>query len=574
MERAERNPSCLICRRRKKLEPPISGLVAIMCALAAPFYYARIAIAAGEEEEEDLDPNIQFFNAGRGWVGTALKAVFLAGSIQGTETLMTQILLHDYYLRVGDYAQAFLVSGMVARHFQLLQFSLEYDTDITCRTSKMKASAKETRRRVGWACYLLDALIECGVDQLRFVSATDIQVQLPCSEELFVRNIPVPTETLPQGQVLPFVNKQSFLADSATANLDLRAYYIRAVVIRSKILRYVKHLQREIPWEDTSQFAQLRNELQALEGSIPDHYKMSPENTCLLKMAGRLNLYFGLHILLAQTYNDLYRVGISRLVFPHSATKWIRENAPGEFLHLCHRMCLTKAVAIASWLQDLWRCDKESLIDLPYAVHAQICSSVLVTTLISWRRFAAEPVLPWLSLDDYRSMLQSNIQILGFLKRYFKAELFHESAAQALKQFNRVNGTPSLNPMANALIRSNVAAPASQTAQSGALEYILNPLGTYPMARTQILDPHQTKAIHGEDSPQSDVEPPAPSSTGPVETIEERLIAENTAIMADNNVLGPMRCELLNWEDELQLMMGMGYPTFMDDSSTQWNYDY
>ncbi|KAL2856097.1 hypothetical protein BJX68DRAFT_253328 [Aspergillus pseudodeflectus] len=551
-----------------------------MCALAAPFYYGRLAGAA---DEGATNPATHFFDAGRGWAAIALKAVFLAGGNQGIDTLMTQILLHDYYLRVGDYAQAFLVSGMVARHFQLLQLNLECDTDVACRTSRMKASEKETRRRVAWACYVLDALIECGIDQLRFISAGNIQVQLPCSEDLFARNIPAVTETLSPGQTLPFVSEESLQTDCAASNLGLRAYYIRAVVIRSKILRYVKHLQGEIPWEDTSQFAALRSELQVLENSIPEQYAMTPENTCLQKMADRLNLYFGLHILLAQTYNDLYRVGVSRLVFPHTATRWIRENAPPQFLHRCHHMCLTKAVDIASWLQELWRTDKEALVDLQYAVHAQICSSVLVTSLLSWAKLApgaqAQPLLPHLALDDYRSMLQSNVQILAYLKRYFKAELFYESATQALKQFH--NAT-----LAAALATSSQ--PSQTPALPGCLEYILNPLGTYPMARSQVLELHGGKAGLADNFSGSDAHLPRAPGPGPIiandhseaaSGLPDECHAGNGNIprsqaIDSSTALGPATGDPLSWETELQLMMGSGYPTFMDGFSTQWDYEY
>jgi hypothetical protein len=569
-----------------------------MCALAAPFYYGRIAGAA---DEGGPNPGKHFFDAGRGWAAIAMKAVFLAGGNQGIETLMTQILLHDYYLRVGDYAQAFLVSGMVARHFQLLQLSLEYDTDITCRTSRLRASEKETRRRVAWACYVLDALIECGVDQLRFISASNIQLQLPCSEDLFARSIPTVTETLSPGQALPFLHEESLRIDAAAANLDLRAYYIRAVVIRSKILRYVKHLQGEIPWEDTSQFAQLRSELQVLENSIPEQYAMTPENTCLLRMAGRLNLYFGLHIMLAQTYNDLYRVGVSRLVFPQSATRWIRENAPAEFLHRCHHMCLTKAVDIATWLLELWRTDKESLIDLPYAVHAQICSSVLVTSLLSWAKLApsadrAVPLLPHLSLNDYRSTLQSNVQILAYLKRYFKADLFYESATQALKQFTHATATGSLSLNSTVHAAAAAAVPATSqepqtSAQPGCLEYILNPLGTYPMARSQILELHRSNAdptgectqsdVHASKAPAQRSGPVVPSGLSePAAGIPGDYLGENGhippahSLAPDNSVLAPPTSDALSWETELQLMMGSGYPTFMDEFSPQWDIEY
>ncbi|KAL4860835.1 hypothetical protein BDV12DRAFT_204644 [Aspergillus spectabilis] len=73
------------------------------------------------------------------------------------------------------------------------------------------------------------------------------------------------------------------------------------------------------------------------------------------------------------TYDDLYRVGVSGLVYPNTATKWIRQNAP-EFITRCHRIYSTKAVHIANCLKELWELHKDNLVDVPYAVLTQVCS--------------------------------------------------------------------------------------------------------------------------------------------------------------------------------------------------------
>ncbi|RMZ80786.1 hypothetical protein DV737_g2876, partial [Chaetothyriales sp. CBS 132003] len=185
---------------------------------------------------------------------------------------------------------------------------------------------------------------------------------------------------------------------------------------------------------ENPQFSILDRGLRELEDSIPDNFKMSAENTYLFKSCARLNLYFGLHILIAQSFNDLYRIGVSQLVFPYHATKWIRENAPREFIKDAHRMCASKAVYIGSLLKDIWHCDKSSIVDVPYVQHAQVCSSVLVSSLISWKE--PEPLLPEVSYQDYRETLESNVRILAYLKKYIKADLYYESANQALKRFN------------------------------------------------------------------------------------------------------------------------------------------
>ncbi|KAJ5304321.1 uncharacterized protein N7443_003981 [Penicillium atrosanguineum] len=392
-----------------------------------------------------------------------------------------------------------------------------------------------------WACYLLDALIECGVDQLRLISPEDIQVQLPCSEDLFVRGTPCVTELLPPRELLPAIHT------GFESNIDMRAFYIRAIRLRAKILKYVKALEDEIPWEpeSSSQFSLLEAELQNLKSSIPDTFKMTLANKYLYKASGRLNLFFGLHILLSQTSNDLYRICVSQLVFPDTSTKWIRDNSPRTFLQRCHLMCLDKAVYIATLLKDLWLFNKPSLVDTFYANHVQICSSVLLTTLLSWGE--AEPLIPQFDYNDYGTMLRDNLTIMQYLQKYLKVDAYCQSTKEAFKRFNKFFTVEAPSQIGRPL-KDVIISDQTVTRSQSSLEYILNPLGTYPLARKQTQD-HDT------------------SSSFEKGEIEPQATTTGTNVGSFDDVVFPSPFE---WGSEILMFDSAGYPTFLDDF-TGWN---
>jgi hypothetical protein len=524
-------------KSRDKTHVEDSGILHIMCALAAPFLYSDIC----DQTSDALDYDVRFYDAGKGWADTASHYSFRNLGSPRLECLATEVLLHEYYLRTGDYSRALIVSGQVARHLQLLQLNVECEQNPQSRNAEVSTPVRESRRRLMWACYLLDALIECGVDQLRLISPEDIRVPLPCFEDSFVRGTPCVSESLSPHELLP-ASRIGF-----QTNLDMRAFYIRAIRLRAKILKYVKALEDEIPWEleRPSQFSLLEAELQNLNSSIPETFKMTLANKYLYKASGRLNLFFGLHILLSQTSNDLYRICVSQLVFPDISTRWIRDNSPQAFLKRCHIMCLDKAVYIATLLKDLWLFHKPSLVDTFYANHVQICSSVLLTTLLSWGD--SEPLLPQYHYNDYGTMLRDNCTIMQFLQKYLKVDAYCQSTKEALRRFN---GSLSME-VASKIDRplKGVALSDHKVARSqSSLEYILNPLGTYPLARKQTQD-HDT------------------TSTFEKGGIEPQATTSDTNLGGFDDVVFPAPFEL---GPEILMFDSAGYPNFLDDFAG-WN---
>lgn len=116
--------------------------------------------------------------AGSQWAKESLRLVFADLDVISVELLMAVVLLHDHELRVGRYASCFLLSGLGARLAQALQINVEYSTDILCaQAASAKApspTARESRRRLQWAVYVMDAWVGSGYVVISSTSANAI----------------------------------------------------------------------------------------------------------------------------------------------------------------------------------------------------------------------------------------------------------------------------------------------------------------------------------------------------------------------------------------------------------------
>lgn len=155
--------------------------------------------------------------------------------------VQTAILLHEFHFRAGEYTQALMISGLAVRMAHALKINAEYNSDILCAESDDSSPSvvsRESRRRLMWACYILDAWSGSGIDQLTLLRENDIKIQLPCNERNFGLRIASVTETLGVGHVLQFL-PPSVVPRRPAGNMGIMAYYIRIVTLWKKIVRYV-----------------------------------------------------------------------------------------------------------------------------------------------------------------------------------------------------------------------------------------------------------------------------------------------------------------------------------------------
>ena len=150
---------------------------------------------------------------------------------------MATVLLHDHALRMGNFTNAFMLCGIACRMSQALQINLEYSTDILCQEaySGPSVTERESRRRVMWSCWAADALVGSGVNQLTTLDLAEMKIQLPCTDRNFLHQLPLITETMEAGQVLPFLDPM--LAVSSSQNIGIAAFYLRHIRTRQRVLR-------------------------------------------------------------------------------------------------------------------------------------------------------------------------------------------------------------------------------------------------------------------------------------------------------------------------------------------------
>lgn len=214
-------------------ESPDKALLYIMCSLGARFY------ALDYSESTSTLPRELIHNAGSQWAKIAEQIFFADYSTISVTKLKVLVLLHDHEARLGNYAGSFLLTGLIVRMAHGLQINTEYSTDILCKggsNAPNDVSLREARRRLMWACYVVDVWAGSGVDQLAILNDRDIKLQLPCNERQFLLQIPNVTERLQSGKVLDFL-PASDIPEKPWENMGMSAYYVRIIHIWRHVLR-------------------------------------------------------------------------------------------------------------------------------------------------------------------------------------------------------------------------------------------------------------------------------------------------------------------------------------------------
>jgi hypothetical protein len=142
------------------------------------------------------------------------------------------LLFCEYSIRTGQNATVFMLAGCCHRMSRLLHLDSEAPTD----KSPLSPTMFESRRRILWSCYLLDAMVGAGVDENLAWTSSAPEIRLPCAEIEFLHQKPSTSAML---------EIDSNQASTATAELCLRAHLIRVSFLRSQTLRYVSYCRTQ-----------------------------------------------------------------------------------------------------------------------------------------------------------------------------------------------------------------------------------------------------------------------------------------------------------------------------------------
>ncbi|KAH8724439.1 fungal-specific transcription factor domain-containing protein [Phaeosphaeriaceae sp. PMI808] len=329
-------------------DPSDQALVHIMCALGAKFY----ALDWSESFSPLSKDLIQ--SAGMQWAKIAEEMFFADYSTISITKLKVLVLLHDQEARTGNYAGSFLLTGLVVRMAHALQLNNEISADILCKEeggSPNEASVRESRRRLMWACYMIDVWAGSGVDHLTILSEKDLKIQLPCNERQFLLQIPVVTERLQPGDIIDFIPAED-IPEKPTDNLGMAAYYVRIVSIWRRVLRFVKHLDEEQPpWAAASGFAYLINDIQEWRQSLPSWLDFSPDNIYIRRESHQLGSLLLIHAMYHHVMCDVHRISLPDLyknqepfAFPPQQQPFVAHLQSVCFEHAQHMSTLVSRI--------------------------------------------------------------------------------------------------------------------------------------------------------------------------------------------------------------------------------------
>ncbi|KAH9209569.1 fungal-specific transcription factor domain-containing protein [Leptodontidium sp. 2 PMI_412] len=388
-----------------------SSLLYIICALGAKFYcLRRPGVTRGSSPE-------QIFLAGNEWAEEAKRLCYSELNTISMENLMASVLLHDHEIRIGNYSSAFTLSGACVRMAQALQLNLEYSADILCTKSISSPSpcSREARRRLMWSIYVMDSWVGSGVDQLTLLNDFDLKIQLPCHERNFNLQIPGITETLEEGNVLPFI-PQHQRPPQPKDNMGLMAYFARLVCIRKKVLRHVKHLaESQMPWLPESEFGTLVASLKQWRDTLPDNMDFSTATIYTRKESSQLGGLCLVHCTYQHTLVDLYRIGLPKLFKIRAPVYFPHEQQ--DFLQHLQYCCFIHAREIATIIKLTAAHGTRMLADTWIVVVAHESLKVMLyylTNVVDSTKYDKQAIL-----DEIMPLLQSNVRILKLIAPMF-----------------------------------------------------------------------------------------------------------------------------------------------------------
>ena len=272
---------------------------------------------------------------GAAWAHTALTMVRNQAHRISVNVLMCLVLLNEFFVRVDEVKQCFILTCLACRLCQALQLNVEYDDDFECKSSSLSPTEKETRRRLMWASYCMDTSISGGLDSIKMFREEDSMIQMPADEDsFFYRTAGMTSFLRPAGQL----GDQEHLRFRAKFNQDgslggYRAYYIHLIVFRERVLRYLKRRdQEENPSRPLSEFNLLVSDLEYWRSSLPQNLRLTPEVIYIRTGQGILSALFDLHTGFHQCGCDLYRAMIPELQLPPRRQNNMTMTAPTEFL--------------------------------------------------------------------------------------------------------------------------------------------------------------------------------------------------------------------------------------------------
>lgn len=198
-----------------------------------------------------------------------------------------------------------------------LHKDLDYDPMSKNGRTQLSFIDREIRRRIMWACFIMDRFISSGRERPMFIEESTIDLPLPVKERYFQLDMPVVTETL-DGRVLGGHSHEEEVGNIDTReNMGVAAYMIRAIALWGRIVAYGNQGGKERdPLPMTSQdsgYMKLISEADELTSALTEPLLYNWENLSLHNNHNTANQFLLMHLTLQQNNLALAVLAMSTL---------------------------------------------------------------------------------------------------------------------------------------------------------------------------------------------------------------------------------------------------------------------
>lgn len=305
-----------------------------------------------------------------------------------------------------------MLGGMAMRMAYALQLHREVDNELpgqSDKTSKLSFTDREIRRRIMWACFLMDRFNSSGTDRPTCGNEEMIKVQLPIKESFFQMEVSGPTEDL-AGQVWNAVAPDIGQISDPKENMGVASYIVRVIALWGRVIKYMnlggKEMDQSHIWESESQFAQLKKQAEDFQPSLPPSLQNNMGNLKCHAAEKLANQFLFMHIASYQVILFLHRFAI-----PNAQAANVLNDMPKTFVVEAGRAAIEAANQISFLLTDAI----DYSVFAPFAGYCAFMSS----TVLIWGAFSKNPIIEATS----RKNLACNVKYIGTMKKYWG--MFH-----------------------------------------------------------------------------------------------------------------------------------------------------
>lgn len=377
--------------------PPVLSLA--VCALSARF---------SDHPQLQTEPP---FLRGEMWANAALDIALRRFDTPNITVVIVFLLLGLHSFGTCQGGRSWMVSGMAHRMAYALQLHKDPEHEMSGPGSDKKTELsfmdRELRRRVMWACFMMDRFTSSGTERPMFANEHYFRLQLPVRENYYQLEVPALTEdlhgNLPKDAKTDDEDKAH---KEVRSNMGVAAYNIRLVAIWGRLVQYLNlggRQRDQYPiWSPQSGYHPLFHQVTEFKTNLPEGLRHTSENLELYSSEGIANQFLFMHI----TYN-LIILFLNRFAFPGIASCPPCENIPNNFVANGRKAAIEAATTISKLIEQAADCR----LVAPLSAYAAYLSSAVHIYCIFSQHSGLEA--------SSKRFLTSNIKYLTKMKKYW-----------------------------------------------------------------------------------------------------------------------------------------------------------